>query len=173
MMFSGRYLSPSSLRSLMFSFARACCFIPASRLIRTSFAIMLATMLSTRMSSSSDADWPKGRSTAMVPITSRPNAIGTQMKLISSLGSCLRSNLFRNSGSWETLGTIMPRPVCMTRPVTPSPIRYRILRRCVGVNAGATSTANSSPSGESRVMAPLRRFSSPSSISSTRERSCC
>jgi len=67
-------------------------------------------MLSIRISSSSSVVSSNGLSTEIVPITSLPIEIGTQIKLKSCFVTFHLSKRFKNRGSWETFGTIIGLP---------------------------------------------------------------
>ncbi len=88
-MFSGRKRSSSSAWRRRFSSSSACRSVAAAWRLRTSLAIMLAMMVSRRTSSASSAEASKTRSADNAPTTWLPMAMGTQMKLISSLLTCL------------------------------------------------------------------------------------
>ncbi len=93
-------------------------------------AIRDARMESTRMSSSNETVWLYFRSALRAPIVSFPRRTGTHTKAISaSLRSSMVRVRLRNSGSVAIEGTTTGAPVSTTRPVTPSPRRYRALRR--------------------------------------------
>ena len=128
MIFSGLNRSSSSLRNLRFSSSSSRRRTAVSHLVLTSLAIMLATILRTRIYSSSDIFSSYIRSIEMVPITLVPIETGTQIKLSSCFATFCRLTRFKNSGSAKILGTIIALPVCITIPVIPSPMRYLTLR---------------------------------------------